>query len=495
MTLHDETLNQSPTLDAVIVGAGFAGIAMAHALKRDGCDTFVILERSDAVGGTWRDNRYPGAACDVESFLYSFSFATNPSWKHLFGRQDEILSYTLHCVESLGLRPHIETNSEVISARFDTVAEIWRVATRDGRYFCARNLIAACGGLSNPVRPHISGADQFEGDSFHTAEWPETYETAGKRVGVIGTGASAIQVVPAVARDAAKLTVFQRTPPWILPRHDREIGSAEQALYRKLPSVQRLYRLFQYVRHESYVFGFAVEPRIMGYVERFALRHIREQIADPALRARVTPDYRIGCKRILLSNDYYPALQQPNVAVVNSAIAQVEALGVRTHDGVLHELDTLVWATGFQAAETAPPFELVGPSGRRLDEAWTPHPVAYNGTCVAGFPNLYILVGPNTGLGHSSMLLMIEAQVQFVMSCLALARSKGAAIAVRAEAQREYNTMLQARLAKTVWASGCASWYQTGAGVNTTLWPGFTFEFMWRLRKVEARHFETLSSV
>ncbi len=471
----------------VIVGTGFAGIGMAIRLKRAGIDDFTLLEQAGGVGGTWRDNHYPGAACDVESHLYSFSFEPNPKWSRTFAPQKEILSYLEHCVDKHGLRSHLRLNTAVVRSTYDDARGLWRVETSTGDTIEARALVLGCGGLSRPSYPDIAGLADFKGEMFHSARWNHEASLDGKRVGVIGTGASAIQIVPSVAPVAGKLSVFQRTPPWILPKHDPPISKTARARFARFPSLQMLARFGQYWRHEVFATGFVVQPKILGFAERLALRYLKRSVRDPALCAKLTPDYRMGCKRILLSNEYYPALCRDSVEVVTDGIDRVEARGVRTKDGTLHELDALVLATGFQAAEVGSPFEVRGAGGRDLSEAWKPGAEAYLGTTVAGFPNLFIIVGPNTGLGHSSMVLMIESQVRYILDAIKLMRArKLKSVDVRDDVQHAYNERLQARLGQTVWSSGCSSWYMASNGRNTTLWPGYTLEFMARTRKFDA---------
>lgn len=475
-------------IEVVIVGAGFGGLGMGVALSRAGISDFVILEKDDGVGGTWRANRYPGAACDIESHLYSFSFAPNPEWSRKFAPQAEILSYLEDCARRFGLLPHLRTGVAVTRAVLDEATGRWLVEASDGTSYRARALVAATGGLSRPALPDIAGLDTFVGPRFHSARWDAAASLDGRRVGVIGTGASAIQIVPALSPRVARLTVFQRSAPWILPKADRAIPESERARLRAAPWRQRLERAAQFWRHELQTIAFATAPKLLAVAEREARQHLAHAVADPALRARLTPDYRIGCKRILLSNDYYAALQAPNAALVTRPIAAVEPGGVRTRDGALHELDALVLATGFHAADVAAPFDVRGLGGRALDDAWRDGAEAYLGTMVAGFPNLFLIVGPNTGLGSSSMVLMIESQVALIVSALELLRQRRARLLdVCPDAQRRWNDEVARRLGKTVWASGCKSWYLAPSGRNTTLWPGYTLEFRRRTRAVDPR--------
>ena len=475
----------------IIVGSGFGGLGMGIRLKQAGVDDFVILEQDDGVGGTWRANRYPGAACDIESHLYSFSFEPNPEWTRTFAPQAEILDYLERCATKYGLRPHLRFGRAVVGATFDEAAGEWTVETGRGEVLRARALVSACGGLSRPSLPDIPGLRSFQGKLFHTARWDGSLDLSGKRVGVIGTGASAIQIVPSIAPTVGKLHVYQRTPPWILPKQDPEIPVDRRAQFRRWPGLQQLARAAQFWRHELLAFAFTVEPRVLKQAQKLGLQHLGRTVRDPQLRRKLTPSYTMGCKRILLSNDYYPAFNRPNVELVTDGIAEVRAHGILSRDGSERALDAIVLATGFQAAESVAPFEVRGRGGRELNEAWREGAEAFLGTTVSGFPNLFMIVGPNTGLGHSSMVLMIESQITYILSCLALMRSRGAKLLdVRADAQRRYNAQLHTRLARTVWATGgCTSWYRTSTGKNTTLWPGFTLEYRFRTRRVSERDY------
>lgn len=470
----------------LIVGSGFAGLGMAIRLKQSGIDDFVVLEQAGEVGGTWRDNHYPGAACDVQSHLYSFSFEPWPEWTREFAHQREILAYLRHCADKYGVRPHIRFNTKVTGARFDERTGLWEVTAGDGAPIQARVLIPGCGPLSKPQLPDIPGLASFQGKTFHSARWDDTFSLEGKDVAVIGTGASAVQIVPEIAPRVRRLSVFQRTAPWLLPKPDGPIPSWKRALFRRAPLAQKLARRRIYWTRELLAVGFVVEPGVMRLVERVGRRFLRKHVGDPALRARLTPEYTMGCKRILPTNDYLPALQRANVEVVTQGIAQVRAHSILTQDGQERRLDALILATGFEAAEAAAPFDVRGRGGLSLDAAWREGAEAYLGTTVTGFPNLFLLVGPNTGLGHSSMVFIIESQLAYVLSAIERMRAlQLRSVEVRPEVQAAYNARLQARLAKTVWATGCRSWYLTRTGKNTTVWPGFTVEYRWRTRRFD----------
>jgi cation diffusion facilitator CzcD-associated flavoprotein CzcO len=477
-----------PSTNAVvIVGTGFAGLGMAIRLKQSGFHDFVILEQGAGVGGTWRDNTYPGAACDIPSYLYSFSFEPNPRWSRSFSGQAEILAYLEHCADKFELRPHLRFNSGVTRADWDDRAGLWTVQTSDGKTYRAKALVSGCGGLSRPSYPDIPGLASFQGKTFHSARWDASYSLEGKRVGVLGTGASAIQIVPTIAPKVAHLDVFQRTPPWIVPKMDVPIPERMKSAFSAVPLLQHAARAAIYGLLEWRAYAFVVQPSLLKQAQKQATRYLESRVKDPALRAKLTPSYTMGCKRILLSNDYFEAVQRPNVDVVTDAIERVTPNGVLTKDGVEHPLDALVCATGFQAAEACAPFEVRGKDGRDLNEAWKNGAEAYLGTTVSGFPNLFLLVGPNTGLGHNSMVFIIESQVEYVLDAVRTMRDRRIkSVDVRRPRQDEYNAFLQRRLSKAVWSTGgCKAWYTTRDGKNTTLWPGFTFDYRFRTRRFD----------
>ena len=479
---------QTPDFEVAIVGSGFSGLGMAIQLKKAGRASFVVLEKASAVGGTWRENRYPGCACDIPSHLYSFSFAPNPAWTRRYAPRAEIQAYLDDCAERFGIRPHIRFDCEVLRAEFDERRLWWTVTTRVGT-LTARHLVLGVGALSRPALPTIRGLASFEGSAFHSAQWDPAVALDDKRVAVVGTGASAIQLVPQLAPRVSALHVYQRTPPWVLPHPDRPVTEFARALFRAAPPLQRLTRDAIYLQHELRGLGFTVDPRIMHAARWLGLRHIRKQIVDPALRAKVTPSYLPGCKRVLMSNTYYRALTRPNVDLITSGIAEITARGIVDASGVEHAVDAIVFGTGFAVRDFLAPMQVVGRGGAELNALWRSDRVeAYRGTTIAGFPNLYMLMGPNTGLGHNSMIFMIEAQIGYVRRCMAELDARGARCAdVLPEAQRAYNDRLQPRLKRSVWASGCSSWYLDAHGQNATLWPGFTFEFWFKSRRFQPR--------
>ncbi len=478
-------------MNVLIVGAGFAGIGMAIALKRSGMTGFAILERADEVGGTWRDNHYPGAACDVESHLYSFSFEPNPYWTRTFAGQSEILEYMKHCAGKYGIYPFIRFRTSVTRARWDERTGRWHVELDTGEILTARVLVSACGGLSRPAYPDIVGLDRFQGNTFHSARWNHDVALDGKRVAVVGTGASAVQIVPKIAPRVGRLSVYQRTPPWILPKPDRAIRPLERALFRRVPAAQALVREIIYWQREVLALGFVKDPRILKVLEGLGRRYLKKSVKDRALRDKLSPSYAMGCKRILPTNDYYPALQRPNVELVTEGIQEVTPDGILTRDGGERMLDAIILATGFQVAEQVAPFEIEGRDGRNLAMEWRDGAEAYLGTTVSGFPNFFFIVGPNTGLGHNSMIVMIESQIAYILDAVeTMHREHLKLVDVRPAAQEGFNARIHARLANTVWASGCRSWYQTRSGKNTTLWPGFTFDFRRRTRRFDVGAYE-----
>jgi cation diffusion facilitator CzcD-associated flavoprotein CzcO len=465
--------------DIVIIGSGFAGLGMAVQLKKAGFHDFVILEKGDDLGGTWRDNTYPGCACDVPSHMYSYSFELNPGWSRLFAPQEEIQAYLARTAVKYGIEPHVRYRALVEEVEFDDAAQRWHVTTADGRRYTPRAVISAVGALHVPSYPDLPGLERFAGRAFHSAEWDHSYDLTGKRVAVIGTGASAIQFVPKVAEQAAALHVFQRTAPWIQPKPDREFGPALRRLLRVVPGAARAVRYGIYWTLEARSVGFTVSPRLAFPQERIARRHINRQIADPELRAKVTPDYTIGCKRVLLSNDYYPALTRPGVELVTDRIAEVREHSIVTADGREIEVDCIIHGTGFKVTDALRDWRIAGRRGRKIQEAWAGGIEAHHGVTVPGFPNFFMLLGPNTGLGHNSVVFMIEVQIRHILSCLRLLGERRATtIEPRPEATRRFNDRIQRRLRRAVWnEGGCQSWYLDEHGVNRTLWPGFTFEY------------------
>jgi cation diffusion facilitator CzcD-associated flavoprotein CzcO len=466
-----------------IIGSGFGGLGAAIRLKQQGFEDFIIFERASDVGGTWRDNTYPGCACDVESHLYSFSFAPNPEWTHSFSPQPEIWAYLKRCARDFGLLPHIRFQHEVREAAWEEDAQSWRIETSQGS-FTASVLVMAAGALSEPRLPQLPGLETFQGKVFHSARWEHDYDLTERRVAVVGTGASAIQFVPEIQPQVSKLHIFQRTPPWIVPRRDRRLSERERRLFRRFPAAQRAARASIYLFRELFLLGFR-HLWLAGQIEKLARRHLERQVTDPVLRAKLLPDYAIGCKRILISNNYFPSLMRSNVEVITEGIAEVRASSIVDRSGVERAVDAIIFGTGFRVTDPPLAAHIRGREGRTLAEVWSGSPQAYAGTTVAGFPNLFILLGPNTGLGHNSVVYMIEAQIEHLMAALKYMWRRGAcAIEPRPEAQSAFVAEVQKRMEGTVWiAGGCASWYLDSNGRNSTIWPDFT----WRFRRRVAR--------
>ena len=476
-----------------ILGTGFSGLGIAIRLKQRGEHDFVVIEKANDIGGTWRDNTYPGCACDIPSHLYSFSFALNPHWSRAYSPQPEIWDYLRRCAKRYGIMPHIRWNSEMLEARWQDHEQRWYIVTSQDR-FTADFLILGYGPLSEPSLPNIPGIETFEGVMFHSALWQHEYDLTGKRVAVIGTGASAVQFVPQIQPIVSHLSLFFRTPPWILPRLDHPIPTWKRNMYRLLPFTQRMKRARIYSRLEIAALGLVYRPQGLEAIMGIARRHLEKQVPDPVLRARLTPNYLMGCKRILLSDDFYPSLAQPNVEVISDRIREVRAHSIITEDGVEYEVDTIICGTGFHVTDSQMPQSIYGQGGLSLAERWRDGSSAYLGATVSGFPNMFLLIGPNTGLGHNSMVYMIESQINYILDCLRIMKRRNIqAVDVRPDVQETFNEQLQQRMQTTVWKSGCKSWYLDANGRNTTLWPGFTFEFRRRTRRFDPQNYKVVS--
>jgi cation diffusion facilitator CzcD-associated flavoprotein CzcO len=460
-----------------IVGSGFGGLGAAIRLKQDGVDDFLVLERADDVGGTWRDNTYPGCACDVESHLYSFSFALEPTWSFRFSRQPEIWRYLQRCARDFGILPHIRFGCDVIAASWDAGGRQWHLETTGGPV-TAKVLVLASGPLSQPVVPELPGLSTFTGRAFHSARWDHHFNLAGRRVAVVGTGASAAQFVPEIQKQVARLYLFQRTPAWVLPRPDAVIPAWRQRLYARWPAAQRAVRFFIYLYRELWVLLFR-HPRMMRRAQQMARRHLERSIDDPVLRAKLTPAYTMGCKRVLLSSDFYPALAQPNVELVTNSIAEIRPRSIVDSAGIERRIDAIIFGTGFRPTEPALAAHIRGREGQTLAAAWDSSPKAYAGTAVAGFPNFFVLLGPNTGLGHNSVVYMTEAQLDHLVGAVRYLREHNVdAIEPREDAQSAWVSAIDRRMRGTVWvAGGCRSWYLDRSGRNSTLWPDSSWSY------------------
>ncbi|MBF6424463.1 NAD(P)/FAD-dependent oxidoreductase [Nocardia cyriacigeorgica] len=491
----DKAVANQPTrhLRTIIIGSGFAGLGLAIRLSQQGRQDFLVLERGNDVGGTWRDNTYPGAACDVPSHLYSYSFALNPNWSRSFSRQGEIQAYIQGVAKKYNVLDKHIFDCDVTGARWNNETARWEITSSQGN-FTADTVVSAVGALCEPNLPDIKGINSFEGEIFHSARWNHDADLTGKRVAVIGTGASAIQIVPAIAPKVGHLDVYQRTAPWLLPRLDRPYLKAEQLAFKYIPGVQRLSRAAIYAARETQVVGLAKFPALMQGFELLAKAKLRYEIRDPELRAKVTPNFRIGCKRMLISNDYYPALDRDNVDVVTDGIAEIRPNSIVTKDGTEREIDALIVATGFHVTDS-PTYETIfGRDGRSLTEVFDEiGQQGYKGSSIANFPNMFFLLGPNVGLGHTSMVYMIESQINYIADALATFDKQDLrTVEVRREVQDRYNAELQRKLAKSVWMTGgCSSWYLDKHGNNTTLWPDFTFEFRRLTKQFDVEAYDT----
>ena len=482
--------------DVLIVGTGFSGLAVGSLLARQGRHSFAFVERASSVGGTWRDNTYPGAACDVPSHLYSFSFRPSASWSHVYGRQREIRDYLEHTAREEGLLPHVVFDADMLDAHWEEDSQRWRVRTTRG-WHVATTLVTACGHLSDPAMPEVTGLKDFEGELFHSARWNHDVDRAGKRVGVIGTGASAIQIIPEVAAVAEELTVFQRSAPYVVPRKDRPYSAAEKQMFERLPETARALRSGLFWDSEARFPQRLGVPVFLEQIKNLAADHLEAQVADPDLRAACTPDYEVGCKRILLSNTYYPALAQPHVRLETSGIAAVDHDAVLTQDGRRVELDVLVVATGFEATDLPFAHRVHGRRGRLLSDHWAKGGRALASTAVAGFPNLFVMQGPNTGLGAGSIVYIIESQATYVSGAIDHISDSWTAIEPDEAAEEAYVADLNQRSQGTVWLSeGCRSWYRHPvSGRLSALWPSYMYRYREENGTFDPEHYRPATSV
>ncbi len=470
------TRSDTPTI--AIIGTGFGGLCMAIQLENAGITSFVLLEKGDRVGGTWRDNTYPGAACDVQSLLYSFSFAPKSDWTRKYAPQKEIHSYLEGCADTYGLRSRIQFNKEVVSADFDEAQGLWTIATADGATLQVNVLITACGQLNRPAIPRIKGIETFAGKMFHSARWDHGYDFTGKTVAAIGTGASSIQFVPQIMPKVKKLTLFQRSAAWIIAKPDRPYTALENWLFKNIPVTARLSRFYYYLKNESRALAFTRLWWITRWVELETKWLAWRAIKDPVKRRKLIPDYRAGCKRILISNDWFPALNHDHADVVTEELDRIEPDAIVTRDGKRHPVDAIVYGTGFHATDFLAPMKIKGLNGQDLHATWRDGAEAYNGICVTGFPNLFMLYGPNTNLSHSSLVYMLEAQADYIVQAVQTMIGQGLRfVNVKADRQAEYDVKVQKRLDRSIWNSGCNSWYKTATGKNTSVWPGYTFSY------------------
>ncbi|MEE2732738.1 MAG: NAD(P)/FAD-dependent oxidoreductase [Pseudomonadota bacterium] len=476
--------------DVLIIGAGFAGLGMAIRLRQAGIHNVVIVERSDQVGGTWRDNQYPGAACDIPSNLYSYSFAQNPDWSRSYSGSREILQYIHSMVRDFELEPLIHFHRDVTGLRFDRQQARWQATTSASDVYIARSVVMASGPLSNCSLPTIPGIENYLGHKIHSARWDHQYSIKDKKVAVVGTGASAVQIIPELVKEAAQLTVFQRTPGWVLPRLDLQTPNWNKAVFRTLPSTQSATRQVLYGIHEAMALALIWQSPLTRVAEQVAKSHLHRQVPDRWLRRQLTPDFRIGCKRVLMSNDYYPALQQPNCKLITWPIVRMTETGIQTVEGVEHQFDCVVFATGFDVGNAGTPFPIQGLDGRDLAVEWQDGARAFKSISVAGYPNLFFTFGPNSGPGHNSALVYMESQLDYaVQGIQAILKEPGLALDVDATVQAAFNRKIQSRLARTNWNSGCKSWYLTDAGFNATMFPGFATQYRNQMRNFNEAHY------
>ncbi len=479
-----------------IIGAGFAGLGAGIRLKQAGNNSFIILERASDVGGTWRDNTYPGCGCDVPSHLYSYSFEPNPSWSRVFSKQPEILNYIHACTEKHGLKEHIQFDAAIKELVFDEMNGYWTLTDQRGEKTTARTVIAAIGPLNVPVVPKINGQENFGGVFFHSSHWPKDFDPKGKRIAIIGTGASAIQITPEIAPNAAQLFVFQRTAPWVLPKRDGQFSNFTKSILKNLPPIHWLFRELIYWLMELRGKGLFGNRLIGNLAAAIGKKHIRDSIADPVLREKVTPNYQIGCKRVLPSNDYYPAIQRPNVELVTEPIASISEKAIFGKNGSQWDVDAIIYATGFEASEFSNRgMTVIGRHGRNLFDEWKETGAeAYYGITANGYPGLLFMTGPNTGLGHNSIIHMMESQLNYIDDYLKKldSLSSNAYLDVKKEVQINFNKKIQKALSGMVWASGCKSWYQTSTGKNTTIWPGHTFTYRKKTKRVDLEDYEVV---
>ena len=475
-----------PDTDFLIIGAGFAGLCMGHHLKQVGLDRFRIVEKASDLGGTWRDNHYPGAACDVQSHLYSFSFHPKPDWSRFYAGWAEIKAYMDDCARAFGLLPHLQFNTEVTGMVWQEDRQLWRVRLGDRGHVDTRYVILATGPLHHPNIPALPGLDTFKGPVVHTARWDDSLPLAGKRVAVIGTGASAIQLVPELAKTVGHLHVLQRTPAWVVPRPDRPYSEQEKRRFARYPLLRKLHRARLYWQNEARFIPMH-HPAISGVLAAAVKYRIRRAVKDPETARKLSPDYAIGCKRVLLSNDWFPTFNRPNVSLHTDGIDRIEADAIMLRNGTRLPVDVVVMATGFvvDPRKYLRNVDIVGRHGCELKSVWADIPHAYKGITVPDFPNLFQMTGPNTGLGHSSIIFMIECQARYILSAIQAGRARRLpVIEVRADVEADYNRQIQKKLARRVWASGCSSWYLDDKGRNFTLWPDTTTAYYLATRKV-----------
>ncbi|MEU8894676.1 NAD(P)/FAD-dependent oxidoreductase [Nocardia sp. NPDC048505] len=484
------------TIDVAIIGAGFAGIGAAIRLRQKGIHDFWLFERSTRIGGTWRDNTYPGAACDIPSRLYSYSFAKNPDWSHTYSGSREILGYIDSMATEYGLHERIRFGHTVSGLEFDEAEGHWTIAIEGREPVRARSVVLASGPLANASFPAIRGIEDYAGHKIHSARWDHDYDFTGKRVAVVGTGASAVQIIPQLVETAASVKVFQRTPGWVLPRVNRRTSPLLKQLYRQVPATESLARQAWFYGHESVALGVVWNTPLTRVVELVGKAQLRRQVKDPWLRRQLTPDFRAGCKRLLMTDDYYPALQRENCKLITWPIARIAENGIRTAEGIEHQADCIVFATGFDVSKAGTPIPIVGRGGRVLAEEWSRGAYAYKSVAVSGYPNLFFTFGPNSGPGHNSALVYMEAQLDYLSGAIKTILDQDLRLLdVRQDKQDRYNAAIQRRLTATTWNSGCHSWYLTEDGFNATMYPGFATQYVNQLRTLKLADYEVVPAL
>ena len=491
--------NNNTVYDSIILGAGISGIGMAVNLLKADISSFLVLEKKGAVGGTWRDNTYPGLCCDVASHFYAFSFELNPNWSKKYPEQTEILDYLEMVTEKYKIKPHIKFNTEVIKAEFDSKESLWDVFISDGNIYKTKTLVSGLGQLNKPTKPLFEGSDKFVGPSFHSAEWDHSCDLKGKKVGVIGTGPSAVGFIPKIAENVEELIIFQRTPNWILPKPDRKFNNIEKWLLKNMPFFGKIYRYYEYLMSERLYFAFFVKQnKISSMFERiisnlttgFKINNMSSmyqqgqkmlldaQISDELLRKKLTPNYPVGCKRVIPTNDFFPTLERENVFLETKSISRFNEDSIVTDDGKKNNVDVIIYGTGFETNVFISPVKIIGQDNIDLDDVWINGAEAYKGVMVSEFPNFFMCYGPNTNTGHVSIIFMIENQIKFIIKSLKLIKRKNLKhIDVKQRAMNDYNLAIQKKLSTTVWAASCQSWYKTSDGKILNNFPGFGFEY------------------
>lgn len=482
------------THSTLVVGAGFTGLGTAIKLREAGVEDVVILERADRVGGTWRDNTYPGAACDIPSLLYSFSFAKNPRWSRAYSPSAEICAHIEHLADEFDLRRLIRFDTEVTALDYDRREGTWTASTAGGQQYRARTVVLASGPLSNASFPDIRGIESYAGKKILSAQWDHDYDLTGKNVAVIGTGATAVQIIPEVVKQAASVKVFQRTPGWVMPRLDVPTPKLAQAVFAKVPAVQQAARSALFLGHEVAATGLVWDTPVTSLIERIGAAHLRLTVKDPWLRRQLTPDFRAGCKRMLMSSDYYPALQEDNCKLITWPIATIVPQGLRTADAIEHHVDAIIFATGYDVQLGGPPYPITGAAGRVLQEEWAGHAQAYKSVSTHGYPNLFLTAGPNSGPGHNSLLVYVQGQISYAVAAIRTILDRDlVSLDVRADVQARYNESLQKRLRRTTWMSGCTSWYLTEDGFNGAMYPGFATQYLRQMSSFRVEDHEMVS--